>query len=102
MPISKILELYARSGRSLISKGFNEAALPLADAHVALELFNEQRWRVLGGDVYRMTKDGEFELTYEDWFYDGESVAQSVGLAYEVVNRLAGQPVYIVFVVDAS
>jgi hypothetical protein len=41
-------------------------------------------------------------LACEDWFHNGESVEQSVGLAYEVVNRLAGQPVYIVFVANAS
>lgn len=100
MAISKILELYARSGRSLIDNGLNEAALPMTDADVALELFSQQRWRVLGGDVYQLTAEDRFESTYEDWFYEGKSVEESVAVAREFLRGLAGRPVYIVFVVD--
>jgi hypothetical protein len=100
MPVSKILELYARSGRSLIDNGLNEAALPVAETDVALELFGQQRWRVLGGDVYHLTAEGRFESTYENWFYEGESVEESVVVARDFINCLAGRPVYIVFVVD--
>lgn len=100
MPVSKILELYARSGRSLIDNGLNEAALPVADADVALELFGQQRWRVLGGDVYHLTAEDRFESTYENWFYEGKSVEESVVVARDFITCLAGRVVYIVFVVD--
>lgn len=100
MPVSKILELYARSGRSLIDNGLNEAALPVAETDVALELFGQQRWRVLGGDVYHLTAEGRFESTYENWFYEGKSVEESVVVARDFINCLAGRPGYIVFVVD--
>ncbi|WP_156955085.1 Imm40 family immunity protein [Paraburkholderia caledonica] len=100
MPVSKILELYARNGHSLIDNGLNEAALPLADADTALQLFSQQRWHVLGGDVYRLDESGRFEPTYENWFYDGVDGLQSVAVARDFVSGLAGRPVYIVFVVE--
>lgn len=100
MPVSKILELYARSGQSLIENGLNEAALPVNEADVALNLFEQQRWRVLGGDVYHLTDAGRFESTYENWSYEGKSADESVAVARDFVDGLAGRSVYIVFVVD--
>lgn len=51
--INKILELYARCGKSLIDNGLTEAVLPIHMANDALELFANSGWLVLGGDVYR-------------------------------------------------
>jgi hypothetical protein len=99
MSISKILELYSRSGRSLIDNGLGEAALPVADTDTALELFGKQRWRVLGGDVYSLTEDGRFESTYENWFYEGEGIEESIALAHDFIKSLTAQSVYIVFVI---
>ncbi|QBR00418.1 hypothetical protein [Paraburkholderia pallida] len=99
MSISKVLELYARSGRSLIDNGLNEAALPIAVAETALELFAQQRWRVLGGDVYHLTEDGRFESTYEDWFYEGDDVDASITVARDFIRSLNGRTGYVVFVV---
>ena len=100
MPISKILELYTRSGQSLIENGLNEAALPVREAGVALNLFEQQRWRVLGGDVYHLTDAGRFESTYENWSYEGHSADESVAVAREFIEGLAGRSAHIVFVVD--
>jgi len=100
MPVSKILELYARLGRSLNENGLCEAALPVSEANIALKLFRQQRWRVLGGDVYRLTDEGRFEPTYENWFYEGKDVEESVIAARDFIDGLAGRAVYIVFVVD--
>lgn len=100
MPVSKILDLYARHGRSLIDNGLYEAALPVSEADAALGLFSQHRWRVLGGDVYRLTDDGRFESTYENWSYEGKSVDESVVVARDFIDGLAGRLVYIVFVVD--
>jgi hypothetical protein len=99
MPLSKILELYARSGRSLIDNGLSEAVLPVAVADAALELFSQQRWRVLGGDVYHLTAEGMFEPTYENWFYEGKSVEESIGIAHNFIDRLTGQSMFVVFVI---
>lgn len=99
MSVSKILELYARHGRSLIDNGLSEAALPVSEADVALVLFGQQRWRVLGGDVYRLTDDGRFESTYENWSYEGKSVDESIVVARAFIDGLAGKSVYLVFVV---
>lgn len=100
MPISRILELYAKSGHSLIGNGLNEAALPVSDAEIALDLFGQQRWRVLGGDVYRLIEGGQFEPTYESWFYEGTSVEESLVVARAFIGRLEDQSAYIVYVVD--
>ncbi len=100
MSVSKILELYARCGQSLEGNGLCEAALPLSEASIALTLFVHQRWLVLGGDVYSQTDRGQFESTYENWFYEGESVEHSVSVARDFMDGLAGRAVHVVFVVD--
>jgi hypothetical protein len=100
MPISKILELYARCGRSLAEKGLHEAALPLSEASTALTLFAQQRWLVLGGDVYTQTDSGQFESTYENWFYEGKNAEDSVSVARHFMDGLAGRGVHVVFVLE--
>ena len=100
MPVSKILELYARHGRSLIDNGLYEAVLPVSEVDVVLELFRQQRWHVLGGDIYHLTDDGRFESTYENWSYEGNSAEESTVVARDFISRFAGKSVYIVFVVD--
>jgi hypothetical protein len=100
MPVAKILDLYAQSGKSLIDSGLNEAALPVSDAGAALELFGQQRWRVLGGDIYDLTDSGRLVSTCEYWFYEGKSVEESIVVARDFIDCLAGRSVYIVFVVD--
>jgi hypothetical protein len=61
MPVSEILELYFRSGSSLIRNGLKEAALPLTETAYALVSFVERQWIVLGGDVYKEGLDGRIE-----------------------------------------
>jgi hypothetical protein len=100
MPISKIFELYARSGRSLIENGLNEAVLPLSEAKTVLDLFDQQRWCVLGGDVYRLNNDDMLESTYENWSYNGNNEKESIVIARKFIDGLVGQSVYIVFVID--
>jgi len=100
MPVSKILELYARCGHSLGGKGLREAALPLSEASNALTLFEQQHWRVLGGDVYMQTDSGELEPTYENWFYEGNSSADSLSAARDFIDSLTDRSVYVVFVLN--
>ncbi|KVL46565.1 hypothetical protein WT01_36480 [Burkholderia cepacia] len=100
MLVSKILELYARRGRSLIDNGLYEAALPESEADGALELFGQQRWRVLGGDIYCLTDDGLFESAYENRSYEGKSAEESIVVARDFIGCLAGKAMYVVFVVE--
>ena len=72
----------------------------MSDAGTALELFGQQRWRVLGGDIYDLTDRGRLVSTYENWFYEGKSVEESIVVARDFIDCLAGRSVYIVFVVD--
>jgi hypothetical protein len=102
MAISDIFELYSRRGASLIGNGLSEAVLPLDDVDSALKLFQKERWRVLGGDVYTRSPGGQFESTYENWHYEGRDVGESIAVARSFVGRLSGRPVYISFVVIDS
>ena len=99
MPIADILELYARVGRSLQGNGLKEAALPAADGEAALRLFAYEKWRVLGGDVYKLTARNELEPTYENWAYQGEDIDESIEVASDFVRGLVSRPVFIVFVI---
>ena len=45
---NKILELYARCGKSLLDNGIHDAVLPMSVANEALALFAEAKWVVLG------------------------------------------------------
>lgn len=72
MTISKILELYARSGRSL----------------------------VLGGDVYRASSDGRsLEPMHENWFYEGGNVDEGISAARDFLCSLRERSSSVVFVV---
>lgn len=100
MPISKILELYARSGRSLEDIGLREAALGLSEAEQALDLFAGQKWLVLGGDVYRASSDKRcLEPAHENWFYEGSNVDEGISVARDFLHSLRGRSSFVVFVV---
>ncbi len=101
MSISKILNLYARSGRSLEDIGLREAALSLSDAKLALDLFAGQKWLVLGGDVYRASSDKRrLEPAHENWFYEGSNVDEGISVARDFLYSLRGRPLFVVFVVN--
>jgi hypothetical protein len=99
MSVSKILELYSRFGRSLVGSGLYEAALPVGETSVVLELFAQHRWRVLGGDVYRIDDADCFEPTYDNWFCEDKNVEVSISVARSFIANLTDRSVYIVFVI---
>lgn len=100
MTISKILELYARSGRSLHDNGLHEAALGLPEARHALDLFAGQKWLILGGDVYRASQDAQgLEPAYENWSYEGRNFEEGIAQAREFLDSLRDPSMFIVFVV---
>ena len=99
MAIAQILDLYARRGKSLADIGVNAAALPIGEADAALNLFCQLGWRVLGGDVYALSKWDQLEPTYDNWFYNGNNSHDSVVKARGYLQTLRNVQVYIVFVV---
>ena len=74
----------------------------MSEADIALDLFGQQRWRVLGGDVYRLADSDRFESTNENWFYEGKSIEEGIVVARDFVSGLAGRSVYIAFVLNAG
>jgi hypothetical protein len=100
MPVSEILELYSRCGRSLINNGLKEAALPLSEAAHALDLFFEHQWVVLGGDIYKEGVEGRMESTYENWFYEGGDPKESAVVARNYLSSFTSGSLSVVFVVE--
>ena len=95
--ISKILEIYARTGRSLIGIGITEAAIPLEEAIYMLDLIPIVNWIVLGGDIYGQREDGILQPTYDSWHYDEGSLDQSIVAAREYLAKFTGKQFYISF-----
>ena len=96
--INKILELYARCGKSLIDNGLNDAVLPMSVANQALELFFEAKWIVLGGDVYQH-EDNKMNNFYADWHCNLADSSDSCNYAKEHLKKLKGDNIYISFTI---
>ncbi|MBR7235347.1 Imm40 family immunity protein, partial [Neisseria meningitidis] len=78
--LNEIFEIYSRQGESLIGIGIREAALPVPIAIDILNLFINERILVLGGDIY-IKKDNYFYQTYDNWYYEGSNLFNSIDKA---------------------
>lgn len=96
--INKILELYARCGKSLLDNGVNDAVLPLSVANEALDLFAESKWVVLGGDVYKY-ENYEIKNFYADWYCNLAVPSESCDYAKEHLQKIIGDNIYISFTI---
>lgn len=96
--INKILELYARCGKSLLDKGVDDAVLPLSVVYEVLELFSEAKWTVLGGDVYQY-ENNNMKNFYADWYCNLISPSESCDYAKEHLSTLRGDNIYISFTI---
>ncbi|EPO8265161.1 Imm40 family immunity protein [Raoultella planticola] len=96
--INKILELYARCGKSLLDNGLNDAALPMSAANEILDLFTEANWTVLGGDVYQY-ENNEMRNFYADWHCNLTTSGKSCDYAREHLGKLRGDNIYVSFTI---
>ncbi len=96
--INKILELYARCGKSLLDNGLNDAALPMSVANEILDLFTEANWTVLGGDVYQY-ENNEMRNFYADWYCNLTASGESCDYAREHLGKLRGDNIYVSFTI---
>lgn len=92
--INKILELYARCGKTLLDNGINDAVLPMVAANEALKLFEEAKWVVLGGDVYQY-EDNKMNNFYADWYCNLPDSSESCDYAKEHLTKVKGDNIYI-------
>jgi len=99
--IGKILELYARCGHSLLENGLNEAVLPISSSNYALDIFKENGWLVLGGDVYQRGSDGGMNNFYADWFSSSSDPIEATEYAKEHINGLKGNNLFISFTIKS-
>lgn len=96
--VNKILELYSRCGKSLLEYGIHDAALPISVANKALEIFEDAKWTVLGGDVYQFKND-EMINFYADWYCNSKIPSESCDYAREHLTKLKGENIYISFTI---
>ncbi|MBT1428277.1 MULTISPECIES: Imm40 family immunity protein [Pectobacteriaceae] len=96
--INKILELYARCGKSLLDDGINDAALPISVVNEALELFEKAKWTVLGGDVYQY-ENNKMNNFYADWYCNLVTPSDSCNHAREHLRKLHGNNIYVTFTI---
>ncbi len=100
MTYSKLLEFYARRGQSLCGFGINEAVLPLESSEVALLIFSELGLCILGGDIYKRLDEDSFNPTYENWYFEGNDVDESISKARTYLGNLTGEQLYVSFIVS--
>ena len=97
--MNQILEFYSLLGESLKNNGIDEKALPISEANTMLDLYLSNNVLVLGGDLYVKKMDKGFELFYADWFYEGDSVEDSINKAKSYLEQFGRKDLYVSFVV---
>ncbi|ENX0011062.1 hypothetical protein F9T62_002087 [Neisseria gonorrhoeae] len=95
--LNEIFEIYSRQGESLIGIGIREAALPAPTAIDILNLFINERILVLGGDIY-IKKDNYFYQTYDNWYYEGSNLFNSINKAMHYLSQIKLENAYVSFV----
>ena len=95
--LNEIFEIYSRQGESLIGIGIREAALPVPAAIDILNLFINERILVLGGDIY-VKKDNYFYQTYDNWYYEGSNLFNSIDKAMQYLSQIKLENAYVSFV----
>lgn len=96
--VNKILELYARCGKSLLEYGIHDAVLPISVANKALEIFEDAKWTVLSGDVCQFKND-EMINFHADWYCNSNISSKSCDYAREHLTKLRGENIYISFTI---
>jgi hypothetical protein len=82
--LSKYVSFVKERGRPLseINPGSNEVALTIEDALSAIELLQEAKLAILGGDIL-LDESGKLVYTYENWYC--EKIADENDVDY--INR---------------
>lgn len=96
--VNKIMELYSRCGKSLLEYGIHDAALPISVANKALEIFEDAKWTVLGGDVYQC-KNNKLINFHAGWYCNSMIPSESCDYAKEHLTKLRGENIYISFTI---
>ncbi|MFC0821253.1 Imm40 family immunity protein [Moraxella marmotae] len=75
--LNSLLDFYAQNGVSLSEQGLKESVIQINRIDELLNLCSDLGLVILGGDMYRKT-DKEFLPTYDNWYYDGDDMHQSI------------------------
>lgn len=73
-------------GIDLSDTGINCYAFKADAALKAIEMLREASIKILGGDVLKGTAD-EYELTYDNWYYEGSDVDKSCDEAKNYITN---------------
>lgn len=96
--LNEIFEIYSRQGESLIGIGIREAALPVPAAIDILNLFINERILVLGGEIFISKKDNYFYQIYDNWYYEGSNLFNSIDKAMHYLSQIKLENAYVSFV----
>lgn len=76
--MNELLDIYMENGISLFEKGINTVILPLELTAQVLPLFKELNIIILGGDIHKKNIQNNYEFTYDNWSYQGDSSMESI------------------------
>ena len=96
--MNRILDLCSHLGESLRGNGIENFAFPIHEVDSVLEVYRTNRVLILGGDIYIKNSSENFAPFYENWFYEGNSVENSIIKAQEYLRIFKGKDLYVCFV----
>ncbi|WP_191963617.1 Imm40 family immunity protein [Neisseria zalophi] len=97
--MNNLLNIYVNYGISLYDKGESVIILPKNIALIAINYYLELGIIILGGDIYEKVDDKNFNHTYDNWYYEGNSSAESIIKARGYLQSFNNKNVYVSFVV---
>ena len=96
--MNRILDLCSHLGESLRGNGIEFFAFPIHEVDSVLEVYRTNRVLILGGDIYIKNSSENFASFYENWFYEGSSVEDSIIKAQDYLRMFKGKDLYVCFV----
>ncbi|WP_182407611.1 Imm40 family immunity protein [Psychrobacter sp. GP33] len=96
--MNRILDLCSHLGESLRGNGIENFAFPMREVDSILELYKTNRVLILGGDIYIKNLSENFVPFYENWFYEGNNVEDSIIKAQDYIRMFKGKDLYVCFV----
>ncbi|WP_422135470.1 Imm40 family immunity protein [Endozoicomonas sp. ALD040] len=75
--MNNLKSIVAADGVDLSGIGINGYAFKADIALKLIELFREESTVILGGDVLKIVDLNKYDLTYDNWSYEGSNVFES-------------------------
>lgn len=96
----KASDFYEKNGYSLKDQGINEFLIPLCLIKDFFVLCREEKYLILGGDIYKKIQDSEFIATYDSWYYEEFNYLESIEIAEIYIDKLTDDDLYVSFILS--